>query len=531
MVCIAVRFDGAVGQQGRYDAAQHPNKSTGTDPSACENPAPMRHPRNAFGSIPMAMAPTEKLEEHAAPQAGGAPFVKTPPRARPARVSSSAAKVAATRSSPKIEDRTLAIERELVRVQKRADARGKEADSLRQRVQELEPEVRRLSNELEKRRQRESSRSRSPLGRRKHPSPTSMAPGEGDVALRGRLIAADNRAKILQLRCDQLERSSEAGPAKSQEHAAAETEGPSSSTRKETNADDERHHTRAKDSEAKQIKRQLEVAERRVQNSLYINEAHESLATKATERENEANARAAELGRRLDRALEKLQSIERKDMILNLKASCMRDEEGIHLAQRELRAHQMDPELYLPVNTAKRRQLARSEKSLQRLRLRHESQAAALRQAQATEQFHSDLRRAAGLGDMLETAKCLKWGISVNVPDQHGLSAFLYACGQGNPELIRMLIDAGGDVLDGDRTITGLIIAARKVRDIVLLAGCRSSVSKELYRRTAARFAPPSWHVHQTQLLVSRRNSPEVTGRHHDANMSTPLEDTKFYKL
>ncbi|CAN0380813.1 unnamed protein product, partial [Pylaiella littoralis] len=87
-----------------------------------------------------------------------------------------------------------------VRVCKRADARGKEAESLRQRVQELEPEVRRLAKELEIRRQREASR--SPLGRRKQPPPTSTALSEGDVALRGRLAASDNRARILQLRCD-----------------------------------------------------------------------------------------------------------------------------------------------------------------------------------------------------------------------------------------------------------------------------------------------------------------------------------------
>ncbi|CAM9363327.1 unnamed protein product, partial [Scytosiphon promiscuus] len=220
--------------------------------------------------------------------------------------------------------------------------------------------------------------------------------------------------------------------------------------------------TREKDNEAKRIKRQLEVAERRVKNSIYINRAHESLAAKATEQEKEANARATELGRRLDRALEKLDSIERRDMILNLEASCTRDEEGIHLAERELRAHQMDPELYLPVNTAKRRQVVRSEQRLHRLRLRYQSQAAALCQAKATERLHMELRRAAGLGDVTETRKCLNSGISVNVPDQSGLSAFLYACGQANAELMRILIESGGDVLDGDGVITGLIIAARK---------------------------------------------------------------------
>lgn len=408
-----------------------------------------------------------KLEEQVAPRAAKK---VSPSRKRPAVkvvAASSTDTTASPRTSTKAEDRTLALEKELVKALKRADARGKEAESLRRRVQELEPEVRRLTNELEKRRQRESSRSRSPLGRRKHPQ-SSAASNEGDVALRGRLAAADNRAKILQLRCDQLEleRSTEAGGRAKGQDVTEEGKGTCSAcTRREnaTPANDE-CHPQDKENEAKRIKRQLEVAERRVKNSLFINEAHESLATKATEREKEANARATELGRRLDRALEKLESIERKDMILNLEASCARDEEGIHLAQRELRAHQMDPELYLPVNTAKRRQLARSEKRLQRLRLRYESQVAALSQAKATERLHSDLRRAAGIGAIKETAKCLESGISVNVPDQNGLSAFLYACGQGNAELVRMLIDAGGDVLDGDGTITGLIIAARKVR-------------------------------------------------------------------
>lgn len=418
------------------------------------------------------MAPAAKLEEQAAPATTAAPLAKTPPRTRPAKAVSAVGAAAGSPTpspSTKHEDRSLALEKELIRVCKRADARGKEAESLRQRVQQLEPEVRRLTKELEVRRQRDASR--SPLGRRKQPPPTSTAPSESDVALRGRLAAADNRAKILQLRCDQLElqRGTEdtaIGPQDKYNAPAEKEEVNRTGTRSEKEA--QRHRARDKDSEARRIKRQLEVAERRVKNSLYINEAHQSLAEKATEREKEANTRAAELGRRLDRALEKLESIERKDMIVNLEASCRRDEEGIHLAQRELRAHQMDPELYLPVNTAKRRQLARSEQRLHRLQLRHESQAAALRQAQATERTHSDLRRAAGLGDVTETANCLDSGLSVNVPDQSGLSAFLYACGQANAELIRMLIDAGGDVLDGDGTITGLIIAARKVREVWL---------------------------------------------------------------
>lgn len=352
--------------------------------------------------------------------------------------------------------RIAALEKELDRTRRRAHARGKEAEALRKRVQDLEPEVRRLEKELDRRRARQTSCSPT------RPAAISSNTEENDVALRGRLAAAENRSKALQLRCEQLERERRSGPrAREVVGGDAAVDGvlhPATST--------EERCTPNKEIDAERIKQQLEVAERRVKNSLYINEAHESLAAKAAAREQEANARAAELDRRLRRALEKLESIERKDTIVGLAASCARDQEGIHFAERELRAHQMDPELYLPVNTAKRRQLARSEQGLRRLRQRYESQSAALSNARAIERLHVDLRGAAGRGDIAETKRLLEAGISVNLPDQAGLTAFLYACGQSNVDLVRILIDAGGDVLDGDGSITGLIIAARKVRGV-----------------------------------------------------------------
>ena len=368
--------------------------------------------------------------------------------------------------------RVAALEQQLLRARNTADARRKEADSLRKRVQELEPQVHRLEKEL-----KEKRTTIERLGRQQ-PGPKTNAShaGEGDVALRGRLSAAENRARALQMRCDHLEHERSCSGAtktgserketlEEEDHNAPIVHGRAKGTENGTSEGGgaRANNSNNSDNEAKRISRQLEVAERRVKNSLYINEAHESLAAKATAGEREANARTTELGRKLNRTLEKLESIERRDMIASLQASCVRDEEGIHLAERELRAHQMDPELDLPVNTAKRRHLARSEQHLRRLRLRHESQSAALAQAQSTERLHSDLRRAAGCGNLSETVACVESGISVNVPDQNGLSAFLYACGQESAELIRVMIDAGGDVLDGDGTITGLIIAARKV--------------------------------------------------------------------
>ena len=382
-----------------------------------------------------------------------------------------------------VDARVVALEQQLLRARNTADARRKEADSLRKRVQELEPQVHRLEKELKEKRITIERLVRQPG--QKTTTTTSQA-GEDDVALRGRLTAAENRARALQLRCEHLEHERGCSGAtktgserkeKMDEDQNVPAQGRANGTENVNHGGGPRAKDSSNDNEAERISRQLEVAERRVKNSLYINEAHESLAAKATAGEREANARTAELRRKLNRTLEKLESIERRDMIASLQASCVRDEEDIHLAERELRAHQMDPELDLPVNTAKRRQLARSEQHLRRLRLRHESQSAALTQAQSTERLHSDLRRAAGCGNISETVACVESGISVNVPDQNGLSAFLYACGQENAELIRVMIDAGGDVLDGDGTITGLTIAARKVSDARTLPSTNEGIA------------------------------------------------------
>lgn len=384
--------------------------------------------------------------------------------------------------------RDAVLKGELAKAQRRAIARRKEADSLRKQVQELEPELRRVERELEKRRTEQCVPLLSPSSRtgyQQQGGASSTSPQrrigirEDDAALRGRVESAEKRAKVLQLRCDQLEleKSRTSAHVAPPRPTAVSLLGDAVLTQSMLSMEKTKYDEAEKDggrragedkAEARRIKQQLEVAERRMKNSLYINEAHESRAALATTREREANARATEFERQLSRALEKLESIERRDTITGLHASCIRDEEAIHMTEQELRAHQLDPELYLPVNTARRRQLARSEQRLQRLRLRHASQSAALVQVEVVERLHSDLRMAAGSGDVAATAKVLEAasGLSVNIPDETGLSAFFYACGQANPELVKVLLEAGGDVLDGENKITGLIIAARKVRNI-----------------------------------------------------------------
>lgn len=352
---------------------------------------------------------------------------------------------------------------------RRAEARGKEASALRKHVQELEPQVRRLEKEIEKHRDKVCSSCSCTRRTREEAattSPTRTTTDKSNAALRNRVEAAEERAMILQLRCDQLERDcklASTGLHTSTDDGSGRFDrGPNDCERKEIASSQD-------STDVKRIKKELEVAERRVKNSLYVSEAHENLAVHATARERVAKDRAAEFERRLQRVVEKLECDKRRDMISRLRASCEKNKEAIYLAERELRIKEIDPDLYLPVNTAKRRQLQKLKQRLHQLRLRDGSQSAALAQAEKIEQGHADLKTAVCCGDIEATRELLRRGIAVNVPDETGLSPFLYACGQGKEDLVEVLLDAGGDVLDGDGTTTGLIIAACKVSQLYSL--------------------------------------------------------------
>lgn len=387
--------------------------------------------------------------------------IKIVPRANPLKPAGTAA---ASRELDKSKALVSPVQKELEKMKRRADARGKEADTLRRRVQELEPEVRRLEKELEKQRgaRRAVASSRSPSMARDEghtDSSTRTITDEDNAALRSYVEAAEKKASIMQLGCNQLETDhSLARPGS----VGVENTGNRDIIRRESK--DEQYATAREELDIRRTKKQLEVAERRLRNSLFVNQAHENLVVEATAREQAAHARAVELERRLQRALEKLESNERRDMMTGLRASLTRNEQAIHLAEGEIRALQLDPELFLPISTAKRRQLMHSEQRLHRLKRRNKSHSAALVQAETVEQMHDGLRAAASCDDSEAAKKLLGSGISVNVPDEAGLSAFLYACGQANVEMVQLMLDAGGDVLDGDGSITGLAIAAGKVR-------------------------------------------------------------------
>lgn len=77
-----------------------------------------------------------------------------------------------------------------------------------------------------------------------------------------------------------------------------------------------------------------------------------------------------------------------------------------------------------------------------------------------------ELIEAAHTGDIATVQRCLGAGISASATDEHGWTALSWAAGGGHVEVLKVLVDAGGDVFqkgrDGRTPYTIAIAASRR---------------------------------------------------------------------
>jgi Ankyrin repeats (3 copies) len=219
------------------------------------------------------------------------------------------------------------------------------------------------------------------------------------------------------------------------------------------------------------LRQQLEVAERKCLNAIFVREAAEAQAAEALSLQAAAEARAAESGRQLQRALDKIASLELRDKAASLTSKCMQTEARIVDLEDDIRLLSSNPDLQFPLHTADRRALAKAERALVRERAQFNSQSELLAHITRTLNLHERLRTAASAGDVA-LLDALREGANVNAPDSTGFSALQYACGSGNAAAVKLCLERGGDVRDGSGTMTPLIIAVSKVSLQVVLCDC-----------------------------------------------------------
>jgi len=107
------------------------------------------------------------------------------------------------------------------------------------------------------------------------------------------------------------------------------------------------------------------------------------------------------------------------------------------------------------------------EEKLKTLRTNQKSQASFLQQITKIGDLNDELRSAANNNDIVAVKRLMKQGCACNIPDETGFSAFKYACGQGNTEIIEIMLEYA-DIQDEDGLITSLILAAKMAKDEVV---------------------------------------------------------------
>ena len=108
---------------------------------------------------------------------------------------------------------------------------------------------------------------------------------------------------------------------------------------------------------------------------------------------------------------------------------------------------------------------------LQRLKSKHESQSQLLENVEAQGDMTLAMQQAASRGDKIMVKRLLARGIQINVPDESGYTAFMYACGQGHAEIVDLMISVGDATMNDFNQlakVTPLILAATNSHNDVI---------------------------------------------------------------
>ena len=276
------------------------------------------------------------------------------------------------------------------------------------------------------------------------------------------------------------------------------------------------------------LRKQLKDANRKIVNANHRSEAHEQYSKEARIREQQSRQEAEQYKNELARVQERYYCMEHDLKINKLRNECSVDRAKIGYMESIIRAIESDPNRNLPSNVDQKRKLPKLKMDLQRLRSKHESQSQLLENLEAMGNMNEAMRKAAARGDKIMVKRLLSRGVNVNIHDETGYSAFMYACGQGHTDIADLMMSVGeAAVNDYDSKLTPLILAASKCHDdtVQLLIDHGAVVDqRDELKRTPFLIACENESVSCARILLKAGANANATdkrgntGLHHCAN-------------
>ena len=217
------------------------------------------------------------------------------------------------------------------------------------------------------------------------------------------------------------------------------------------------------------LRKQLEIANRKLANANHQREANEKKYREAKLNEELSIKEAEKYKNELVRTRDRYQTLEQNLQINKLRNECAVDRVSIIKMQSVITELETDPRKDLPINVDDKRRLPKLKLELHRLKAKHDSQSQLLENIEAQGNMNEAMNQAASRGDAIMAKRLLSRGVHVNVPDEHGYTAFMYACGQGHLEIAELMITVGNATINGDNAkLTPLILAAKNCHNDII---------------------------------------------------------------
>jgi ankyrin repeat protein len=274
------------------------------------------------------------------------------------------------------------------------------------------------------------------------------------------------------------------------------------------------------------LETQLQIVLKKLSNANQLCIAQEKAAKEAKDQERRVYKDCQTYKYKLSKTQEKLDTLERRIQMKQLKKSCHEMEKDISMKQSRCKEIEFDDTIHQPIKTDTRIELALLKKSLQKSENIHESQWKLYETLVERQSLDSKLKRAAIAGDVSQIQALMNLDVSVNSPDETGLSPFKYACGQGHVDAVRVMMSVA-DVNNKDGRWTALHIALEHSQPEIVTILIKNNANVEEPDETCevplhiacrkGSFECISTLVHEGKVSVNTQNKLGDTALHYCA--------------